>query len=62
MTDTDRKAQSKYNKWIVALSITIPVVVAALFGVNLKRLGFEVEPLSFLPPIYASINAITSVL
>jgi len=53
--------ERKYNRWITILSILIPVVVAALFGVNLKRLGFDVEPLSFLPPIYATINGITAI-
>lgn len=52
--------ESKYNKWIVVLSIAIPLVVALLFGVNLKKLGFDVEPFSFLPPIYATINGITA--
>jgi len=54
--------EQKYNKWIVLLSVVIPVVVALLFSVNLKKLGFQVEPLSFLPPIYATINGITAVL
>ncbi len=54
--------EKKYNKWIVALSIIIPVVVAALFGVNLRKLGFDVEPLTFLPPIYATINGLTAVI
>ena len=53
--------ENKYNKWIVILSIAIPVAVAVLFGVNLRRLGFDVEPLTFLPPIYASINGLTAV-
>lgn len=52
----------KYNKLITVVSIVIPVVVALLFGINLKRLGFDVEPLSFLPPIYATINGLTAVL
>ncbi|MEO8933567.1 MAG: DUF420 domain-containing protein [Xanthomarina sp.] len=52
--------EKKYNKWIVILSIAIPLIVAALFGVNLRDLGFDVEPLTFLPPIYASINALTA--
>ena len=52
----------KYKKIITALSIIIPIAVAALFGVNLKDLGFNVEPLTFLPPIYASINGLTAVL
>ena len=53
--------EKKYNKWIWILSIVIPVAVAVLFGVNLKRLGYDVEPLSFLPPIYASINGLTAI-
>ncbi len=51
----------KYNKLIVLVSILIPVVVAILFGVKLKDLGYNVEPLSFLPPIYATINGITAI-
>ena len=54
--------EQKYKKWIVALSIIIPLAVAILFGVNLKKMGYDVEPLSFLPPIYATINGITAVL
>jgi putative membrane protein len=54
--------EQKYNKWIVLLSIAIPVVVAVLFKVKLKDLGFEVTPLTFLPPIYAAVNGITAVL
>ena len=46
-----------YRKVIIALSISIPVVVAILFGVTID--GYD---LSFLPPIYASINGITAVL
>ena len=55
-------AEKKYNKWIVILSIVIPVVVAALFGVNLRDLGFDVQPLTMLPPIYATINGFTAVI
>ncbi len=54
--------EKKYNRIITALSIVIPLAVAGLFGVNLKKLGFDVEPLRFLPPIYASINGLTAVL
>ena len=54
--------EKKYKKIITALSIVIPLAVAALFGVNLKDLGFNVEPLAFLPPIYASINGLTAIL
>ncbi|MEC4112854.1 DUF420 domain-containing protein [Myroides pelagicus] len=54
--------EKKYNKWIWVLSIAIPLVVAILFGVNLQKLGYDVKPLSFLPPIYATINGITAIL
>ena len=57
-----QNVETKYNKWIVVLSVAIPLVVALLFGVNLRKLGYDVEPLSFLPPIYATINGITAVL
>jgi putative membrane protein len=38
------------------------LAVAALFGINLRKLGFDVQPLTFLPPIYAGINAVTAIL
>jgi len=57
----NQNLETKYNKWIVTLSIVIPLVVALLFGVNLRKLGYDVEPLSFLPPIYATINGITAI-
>lgn len=45
----------KYNKLIVALSIAIPFVVAILF-----RVKIDLELPVFLPPVYATINAITA--
>ena len=54
--------EQKYNKWIIVLSIIIPVAVAILFKVKLKDFGVAVTPLRFLPPIYATINGITAVL
>ncbi len=54
--------EKKYNKWIIVLSILIPVVVAILFRVKLSDFGFDVQPLTFLPPIYATINGITAIL
>lgn len=48
----------KYNKLITAVSILIPVVVAILFTVRIPN----VAPLDFLPPIYASINALTALI
>jgi putative membrane protein len=62
MSSIDIEKEKKYNKWIVVLSIVIPVAVVALFGVNLRSLGFDVEPLTFLPPIYATINGITALI
>jgi len=48
----------KYKKWIILISVAIPVAVAILFGIRIPN----VEPLNFLPPIYAAINALTAVL
>lgn len=53
--------ENKYNKLIVAVSIIIPVVVALLFSFKLRDFGMDVKPLTFLPPIYATINGITAV-
>lgn len=50
--------EKKYKKFITIVSIVIPIAVAALFRVKIPN----VEPLSFLPPIYASINGLTAVL
>jgi putative membrane protein len=62
MEDQNSQTDKKYNKWIVVLSIVIPLVVALLFGINLQDFGFDVKPLTFLPPIYASINGFTAVI
>lgn len=59
---TQNAIEKKYNVWIVILSILIPLIVAVLFSVNLRDLGFDVEPLTFLPPIYATINGLTAVM
>ena len=56
------ETEKKYSIWIWILSIAIPVVVAILFSVNLHDLGYDVKPLSFLPPIYAAINGLTAIL
>ena len=53
--------EKKFSKFIVLVSVLIPVVVALLFSVKLKDFGYNVQPLSFLPPIYATINGITAV-
>jgi putative membrane protein len=57
----ENTTEKKYNVWIIILSIAIPLVVALLFKVKLKDFGFDVKPLSFLPPIYATINGITAI-
>lgn len=46
-----------YRKLIIAVSIIIPLAVAALFGIKVPGYDF-----SFLPPIYATINGITAIL
>ncbi len=50
--------KKKYNRWIIVLSIAIPLLVAMLFRVKIPN----AIPLTFLPPIYATINGITAVL
>lgn len=57
----ENNLEKKFSKFIVAVSILIPVVVGILFSVKLKNFGIDVKPLSFLPPIYATINGITAV-
>ena len=57
----NQSLETKYNKYIIVISVLIPLVVAVLFSVKLKDLGIQVEPLSFLPPIYAGINGLTAV-
>lgn len=53
--------EQKFSKFIIVVSILIPVVVAILFSVKLKDFGIQVEPFSFLPPIYATTNGITAI-
>ena len=57
----NKSLEQKFSKFIIAVSILIPVVVAILFSVKLKDFGYSVEPFSFLPPIYATINGITAI-
>lgn len=60
MSSVDLENEKKYNKWIVVLAIIIPIVVAVLSRMKLQDFGIEVEPLTFLPPIYATINGLTA--
>lgn len=52
------KKSRNLRRWIVVLSVAIPVVVALLFGAPPVK-GVDT---SFLPPIYAGINALTAML
>ena len=54
---TNELKSSKYRKLVIALSIIIPVAVAALFGIKIPGID-----LSFLPQFYAGINGLTAVL
>lgn len=56
--ETNSLKEKRFNRWITIVSVVIPLVVALLFGVRLPN----VEPLSFLPPIYAGINGLTALL
>jgi len=55
---TEIKSAKKYNKWIIILSIIIPLIVAVLFTVKIPN----VEPFTFLPPIYAGMNCVTALI
>ena len=63
MNKSDKKTlEQRFRFPIILISIAIPVAVALLFTVKLKDFGIEVEPLSFLPPIYAALNGLTALL
>ena len=57
MSEKENEKVKKYTPWVWILSIAIPVVVAILFLIKIPN----VKPLTFLPPVYAFINAITAV-
>ncbi len=57
MSTTSQPTNPNLRKWIIAISIIIPIAVAALFGIKVEGVDF-----SFLPPIYAGINAATAFL
>ncbi len=52
-----KEITSGLRKWIIILSVIIPLAVAALFGIKIEGVD-----LSFLPPIYAGINGLTAIL
>jgi len=49
--------EKQYKPWIIVLSVAIPIVVAFLFTIKIN-----VELPIFLPPIYASTNALTAII
>lgn len=49
--------EKKSNRLIIFISVVVPLAVAALFGVKVEGYDF-----GFLPPIYATVNAMTAVL
>jgi len=48
---------AKFRRLIIAISIIIPIAVAALFGIRVDGVD-----LTFLPPFYATVNGLTAVL
>ena len=56
--DEIARKEKNFNRLITIVSIIVPLIVASLFGIKIP----DVEPLSFLPPIYASINGLTAIL
>ena len=58
----NKAIEKKFKTPIFVVSIIIPLAVVLLFTIRLKDFGIQVEPLSFLPPIYAAINGITAIL
>ena len=58
MSNSVSAKEKQYKRLITIVSVIIPIAVAALFRIKIPN----VEPLSFLPPIYATVNAITAVL
>lgn len=58
MTETTLSArEKKFKKIIIGLSVVIPLAVALLFGIRINGVD-----LTFLPPVYASINGLTALL
>lgn len=55
--NTNKSLEQKYKPLVIIVSIVIPVAVAFLFTVSVDGVD-----LGFLPPIYASLNALTAVL
>lgn len=52
----DASRKENFRKLIIAVSVVVPVVVAILFRVSIP--GYD---LTFLPPIYATLNGFTAI-
>lgn len=52
----ENQKREPYKKLIIILSVALPLAIAALFGIKIPGYDF-----SFLPPLYASINALTAI-
>lgn len=50
--------EKQFKRWIMAVSIAVPILVVLLFMFKIPN----AKPLTFLPPIYASINGLTAIL
>jgi len=57
MVKIEEEKVRKYIPWVWILSIAVPVIVAILFLIRIPN----VNSLTFLPPVYATINAITAI-
>lgn len=63
MNNSNRNfVEKRFSKFIIVVSVIIPIFVAILSSFKLKDFGIDVEPLSFLPPIYATINGFTAIM
>ncbi|MEX0312744.1 MAG: DUF420 domain-containing protein [Allomuricauda sp.] len=58
MKEVISENEKQFKKWITAVSIAVPLLVVLLFMYKIP----DAKPLTFLPPIYASINGLTAVL
>lgn len=57
MNSLNNQKIKRFKRLIIALSVVIPIAVAALFMIKVEGVDF-----SFLPPVYASINGLTAIL
>ena len=53
----DKSKYKQYRRIVLVISLVVPLVVALLFKVKIQGFDF-----SFLPPLYAGLNAMTALL